>query len=719
MILDLWHDERIDDTETLTFEVPFDDSKVYLLAVDHEIEWNGRRFYIAELEDNRRGDEVRKTATCFALWYRLADPTYVGSLLLDEVTPADGLATILDGTDWTADPSTTADATTFTLEGQDLTRLALLRRWAAVTGNVLQWNTLDKTVALTATRGEDRGVSFRYRRNLRSIRRRQRPPEATVLYPYGAQGLNIAGVNSGAEYLEDFTFYTDQGMTLEDARARFTRSRVWSDPTYLRDVDLLPAAQARMARLAAGLVTYEMDVVTLADISGVSEPIAIGDTVLVADELLGVNISTTVVRRRQYPLEPWRDEIELGQLPDTLSTSDTSTREQLSQEWTMFVADNAARYVIRNDADFILNRLPLDFRPGGQAHWHLDFFATGVGAGTLIAEIVDAVTAATVYRSLRVPYTDGQVVHGSLQWAEVDRSGQYDYRVKFTTEASGGASITNGVNIEVAESRFFVLAIGAVQQTPPPAASSIRFDYTGAVQHWTVPAGVTEIIVTAAGAQGGSDLTRAGGGVVTATIPVTPGNVLDIYVGGSTTSNVAGWPDGGTGDTAPGAAGFGGGGSTRIIPSAGALAAALLVAGAGGGSGDTFATAQQRGGGGGFFDGAAGVLGGTTGGTQPGGGASQYAGGAAGGGSAPGTAGTAGQGGNAGNATLGTAFPPGGGGGGWFGGGGGGYGAVGAGNCGGGGGGSGYVIAGAYDLTFEDGTNLDDGYAEISWTEPA
>lgn len=722
MILDLWHDERIDDTETLTFEVPFDDVKGYLLEVDHEIEWRGRRFFIAEIEDLRRGDSVRKSVTCLALWYRLTDPTFVGSLLLEEQTVADGLATILDGTGWTVDPATTADPATFTMEGQDLTRLALLRRWAATTGTFLVWNTYDRTVALTATRGENRGVSFRYRRNLRGIRRRTRPPEATVLYPYGAQGLNIAGVNLGAEYLEDLSYYTDRGMTLLDARARFTRSRVWSDPSFLRDVDLLAAGQARMARLAAGLVTYEMDVVTLSDISGVSEPIEIGDLVLVADELLDANLTTTVVRHRQYPLEPWRDEVELGQLPDVLASSAASTREQQSESWTMFVSNNLAAYTIRNDGDFILNRLPLDFRPGGQAHWHLDFFATGVDAGEIIVEIVDAVTSSTVYRTLRVPYTDGQIVHASLQWAEVERSGQYDYRVKFTTEATGGASPSKGVDIAVDESRFFVLAIGAVQQTPPPAPSSIRFDYTGALQNWTVPADVTEIIVTAAGAQGGADsgYSKAGGGVVTATIPVTPGAVLDLYVGGSTSGNTGGWPDGGYGDTVAGSSGSGGGGSTRLIPAAGALSAALLVAAGGGGQGDGFTTAQQLAGGGGFFAGENAVAGGITGGNCPGFGATQYIGGTGGTGTQDnGAPGSFGQGGDGGDMLSSFGFPPGGGGGGWYGGGGGGADAgAGGGTGGGGGGGSGYVIGTAYDLTFEDGTNLDNGYIEISWTPP-
>lgn len=718
MILDLWHDEAIDQSETLTFEVPFDDLKAYLIVPDYEVDWRGRWFYVDEIEDNRNGDEVRKRATCNARWYRLNDTTYVGSLNLVQQTTEDGLTAILAGSDWTVDPTTTSSSTTYSLELQDKTLLYLIREWAKVTGTFVEWNTADRTVALVSSRGEDRGVSFRYRRNLRAIRRRTRPPEATVLYPYGAQGLNIAGVNAGVEYLEDFTYYTDQGLTIGEARDRFTRSRVWSDPTFIVDADLLAAAQVRMTALASGLVSYEMEVVTLSDLTGVSEPVFIGDTVLVADELLGANIDTTVVRRRTYPLQPWRDEIELGTLQDVLSTSSPTSREQNSNDWVMFVHDNLAAYIIRNDGNYILNRLPLNFRPAGQAHWHLDFFATGVGAGTLVVEVFDAITTDTVYRTLRVPYTDGAVIHESLQWAELEREGQYDYRVRFTTEASGGPDAAKGVNIEAAESRFFVLALGAVQQAPSPGDDSVTFTYTGALQTWDIPDDVTSITITAKGAQGGGTV-RAGGGVVTATIDVTPGDTLDIYVGGSTTGPTGGWPDGGNGDSSPGSDGFGGGGSTRVIPAGGALSAALVVAAGGGGSGDDFTGWAQTGGGGGFFVGAPGVTGAPNGGVSPGGGATQHAGGAGGtGASANGTAGSSGAGGAGGNATLGTHFPPGGGGGGWYGGGGGGVDAVGAGNCGGGGGGSGHVVDGAYDLTFEDGTNAGDGEVTITWELP-
>ena len=80
---------------------------------------------------------------------------------------------------------------------------------------------------LVTDRGADRGVGFRYRRNLRTVRRRIRPPEATVLYGYGASGLNVAGVNGGAEYVEDFTFYTDQGIDITTARDHILAQWNW------------------------------------------------------------------------------------------------------------------------------------------------------------------------------------------------------------------------------------------------------------------------------------------------------------------------------------------------------------------------------------------------------------------------------------------------------------------------------------------------------------
>ena len=90
------------------------------------------------------------------------------------------------------------------------------------------------------------------------------------------------------------------------------------------------------------------------------------------------------------------------------------------------------------------------------------------------------------------------------------------------------------------------------------AASRERFKYTGKEQTFTVPAGVTSVKIVAAGASGPSGTYYYGsyhggnGGMVTATIPVTPGETLAVFVGGE--GGTAKYGTNGTG-------GFNGGGS--------------------------------------------------------------------------------------------------------------------------------------------------------------
>ena len=78
----------------------------------------------------------------------------------------------------------------------------------------------------------------------------------------------------------------------------------------------------------------------------------------------------------------------------------------------------------------------------------------------------------------------------------------------------------------------------------------IMFAYTGAVQQYVVPAGVTSVTIESWGAQGSLNSASTGsggqGGFASGELTVTPGEVLEIYVGG--------------------ADGFNGGGEGRGVP---------------------------------------------------------------------------------------------------------------------------------------------------------
>ena len=152
------------------------------------------------------------------------------------------------------------------------------------------------------------------------------------------------------------------------------------------------------------------------------------------------------------------------------------------------------------------------------------------------------------------------------------------------------------------------------------AQATINFNYTGAVQTWTVPAGVTSINVQAFGAQGNSNALGVAGGLggsATGTLAVTPGSTLYINVGGGGIVSATGGFNGGgnAGSSACASAiGGGGGGASDIRDGANTLGARVLVAAGGAGAGGNRVSGCGRGTGGG---GGAGYYGGGGGAAWP------------------------------------------------------------------------------------------------------
>jgi gliding motility-associated-like protein len=213
--------------------------------------------------------------------------------------------------------------------------------------------------------------------------------------------------------------------------------------------------------------------------------------------------------------------------------------------------------------------------------------------------------------------------------------------------------------------------ITCVTPPPPPCGTPTTFNFTGGIQNFVVPAGVTSLVVVVEGAQGGG-AGGANGATVTGSINVTPGQNLQIVVGGQGGCPGAGYGGGGAGQNSniAGYQGCGGGGASYISAPPGGMTNALIVAAGGGGEG----------GGDDFGVGGVGGCGSGGNGSSPfgigGGGATVSSGGVGGPpwtvGGGPGQNGSFGQGGAGGvDINYGNA-PGGGGGGGYYGGGGGG-----------------------------------------------
>jgi Glycine rich protein len=287
---------------------------------------------------------------------------------------------------------------------------------------------------------------------------------------------------------------------------------------------------------------------------------------------------------------------------------------------------------------------------------------------------------------------------------------------------------------------------GALLRSAPSARSQMRatnvarFHYTGALQNFTVPSGVTQITVTADGASGEGSTFRhmkgGKGGLVKATIPVTSGETLAIFVGGeggksSASGGPGGFNGGGNGGvTGSGSArgGNGGGGASDVRESGTGLANRVVVAGGGGGAGGFAQYIAGFGGAGGGPIGGRGGLHHVDGGPSGSGGngGSQTSGGKGGrsvhrGGfpvSAHGKRGKLGAGGDGGGAAD-SGNGGGGGGGGYYGGGGGSAGSLGTSGAGGGGGGGGassYIEASATNVVNRRGAApRGNGEIVITW----
>ena len=209
----------------------------------------------------------------------------------------------------------------------------------------------------------------------------------------------------------------------------------------------------------------------------------------------------------------------------------------------------------------------------------------------------------------------GSVISGSVKWY---------------TDSTGGTLLDSSLSEEV----YIVTPTGTTTYYVEGVAQedTQTFNYTGSVQTWTVPQGVTSIEIDAYGGKGGSDdanwAVGGKGGRVQATMSVTPGQVLNIYVGGKGDNYGNGGYNGGGGRAvSPAYRSGGGGGATDIRIGGSALSDRVLVAGGGGG--------YQNRGVGGAGGGLTGVAGGqdyiTSGYVPSGQGGTQTAGGARGG----------------------------------------------------------------------------------------
>lgn len=144
----------------------------------------------------------------------------------------------------------------------------------------------------------------------------------------------------------------------------------------------------------------------------------------------------------------------------------------------------------------------------------------------------------------------------------------------------GCSANPSGIGVQPT-SRTALRAAGSHQET---------FSYTGVGQKFKVPSGVKSITIDASAAAGAGGVLRphgGRGGRVVATVPVTQGETLYVFVGGQGSDAFGGFNGGGSGGSEPscGNCSYGGGGASDVRAGGSNLSNRIVIAGGGGGGG--------------------------------------------------------------------------------------------------------------------------------------
>lgn len=312
--------------ELLSFSIPFTDPKRKMIQYDGEVVYKHRRYIITDIEDGTTdGGEYTFNITCELAYVELLNKTINEEFIIDLKTVREGLEQILEGTRWTVGRIDGESKETFSMVDQKQTALWYIKQWAAVVGMEIEWDSINRVVNFVHKKGNNRKVYFRYKKNLKSITRKIKPPVATVLYPYGKNGLSIQEINNGKPYLENYDWYIEQGLTLEKAKELYTKDYVWQDERYLLMYSLKRAGEEMLEQLSRPQISYECNVIDLSSVTGLREDsFFLGDDVNIFNDDLGIDAETRIVRIKKYHNEQWKNEIELGILQEGLEDAEQS-----------------------------------------------------------------------------------------------------------------------------------------------------------------------------------------------------------------------------------------------------------------------------------------------------------------------------------------------------------------------------------------------------------
>lgn len=304
-----------DGLDKLAFDLAAGAEIYPLLAEEDQIEYNGGRYVVKSIDAS--GD---RAAVLCELDLDMLRARFYRTYQSGDVTLWELLGTVLPA-GWTAagyNPGarhivSLESATDYDIVVQAAETYQVFFRWHIAAKQVEVIDPNDNTPS---------GEYLSDELNLRSVAfKGESTGLITRLYPYGADGLTIAGINNGVEYVENHR-YSDKII-----------SAGWTEEAYTDSASLKAAAEEKLASLSIPARSYECDTVDLAKLSPDYAAFALDvhKVVTLIDRQRSLRIDHRVVEYQEYPDEPERNVVTLSSVVKPIQETIDGVQDNLEE----------------------------------------------------------------------------------------------------------------------------------------------------------------------------------------------------------------------------------------------------------------------------------------------------------------------------------------------------------------------------------------------------
>ena len=430
-------------TNRLTVDIPLSDS--FGVSTDQELLFRGKRYVISEVSRYRGSMSV--TIQADEAQVELSAKN-IKKFSLKKSSLKDAITKAVSGSKWTVG-TVFADTKEYYAELENQSSMLCLTFLENQSGGKLVFDSVKRTVSMEKVNAEvivDK--LFRYKKNVDDISKTEIQPQATIMYPYGKDGMSIASLNSDIPYIEDFSWYTSLGVSLTDAKAKYSKEYVWEDERYIYPLNLLTDAKKKLATMSHPQINY------IIKASGLeAEELTLNEPVYVMDDELGIKLKT-VVSRLKICKDKSGNEVELDYLPASLSDlfNDGTTGDSTG------VSSGTAVFQVKNPAVVQVSSTPIVVLNSSVTVYTSTYFQVGINL------IFECTTAGVVegYLQLageKLPVKIKQTV--GVGWHTIGLSFIITQIQEGTQYLDLYLSTTGAIKIDAEKSEMFILSQGA------------------------------------------------------------------------------------------------------------------------------------------------------------------------------------------------------------------------------------------------------------------